>query len=166
MSTWGNVPEPALHNIYYRTPGRVQSAAGNHHCQPAGSRFGTGIPAGYPKTRNGHQAPVSGILPETWVGTRPPGFSACNRRLAARFGARQSSRIVELLGPPLVRYPSGGPHRGAHLVYSSTGTSKTGSSTFTTGTVGGDVIGTSSLDLAVLRNADNLNRLLDGMGLP
>ena len=62
-----------------------------------------------------------------------------------------------------MRYPSGGPHRGAHLVYSSTGTSKTGSSTFTTGTVGGDVIGTSSLDLAVLRNADNLNRLLDGI---
>ena len=62
-----------------------------------------------------------------------------------------------------MRYPSGGPHRGAHLVYSSTGTSKTGSWTFTTGTVGGDVIGTSSLDLAVLRNADNLNRLLDGI---
>ena len=55
-------------------------------------------------------------------------------------GARQAARIVELLGPPLVRYPSGGPHRGAHLVYTSTGTPKHGSWTFTAGKVAVSVL--------------------------
>ena len=55
-------------NVCYGTSGRVQSAAATTIASPPGPGSVPAYPAGYPKTRNGHQAPVSGILPETWVG--------------------------------------------------------------------------------------------------
>ena len=65
-STWGNTTGAGLHDVCYGTLGWVQSAAATTIASPPGPDSVPAYPAGYPKTRNGHQAPVSGILPETW----------------------------------------------------------------------------------------------------